>query len=542
MSMLSPRLQLKVAQKQILTPSLVQMVTLLQLNKLELQDMISQELAENPILEEGLATEEDELTAQEIQSFLEKERTADPADQSILDALRGSGEADSSDREDFAEAGRTREAGDSESSSGGERNAESVAADLLEASRTVEDPEPRPETDPFDEIDFGEFFNDYLDPGYRTSAPEQSEGPTFETFLSNPVHLGDYLREQLSVEVLNEELRAAAEAVIGNLDDNGYLTISVEELAESEQIALATMEEGLRVVQLLDPSGVGARDLRECLLLQLADRAEEDSLAWQMVEQHIELLDGRHSKELCRLLGATPEKVSEALDLIKTLDPMPGARYSTPNAQPVEPEVFIFKDGDQWVIQMMDEGVPQLRLNRSYRHLLERGESNDKNVRNYVKERYASALQLIKNIEQRKQTILKVCQCIVERQGEFFELGMDFLRPMMIKEIAEEIGVHPSTVSRAVANKYAHTPQGTLELRFFFTEAVQGPAGNTTSLLAVKRLVKRIIDEEDPAKPLTDEQIMERLHAEGIDVTRRTVAKYREDLKIPSTHHRRVRK
>jgi RNA polymerase sigma-54 factor len=208
----------------------------------------------------------------------------------------------------------------------------------------------------------------------------------------------------------------------------------------------------------------------------------------------------------------------------------------------VEPEVFIFKDGDQWVIQMMDEGVPQLRLNRSYRHLLERGEGNDKNVRNYVKERYASALQLIKNIEQRKQTILKVCQCIVERQGEFFELGMDYLRPMMIKEIAEEIGVHPSTVSRAVANKYAHTPQGTLELRFFFTEAVQGPAGNTTSLLAVKRLVKRIIDEEDSAKPLTDEQIMERLHAEGIDVTRRTVAKYREDLKIPSTHHRRVRK
>jgi RNA polymerase sigma-54 factor len=541
MSMLSPRLQLKVAQKQILTPSLVQMVTLLQLNKLELREMISQELAENPILEEGLATEEDELTAQEIQSLIEKERTAEPADQSILDALRGPGEGESADREEFAESAGSFEGGEPGATMGPEQDRES-AADLSESAPAGDDTESPRETDPFDEIDFGEFFNDYLDPGYRTTAPEQAEGPTFETFLSNPVHLGDYLREQLSVEVLSEELRAAAEAVIGNLDDNGYLTISVEELAESEQIPLATMEEGLRVVQLLDPSGVAARDLRECLLLQLADRALEDSLAWQMVEQHIHLLDGRHSKELCRLLGATPEQVNDALDLIKTLDPMPGARFSTPNAQPVEPEVFIFKDGDQWVIQMLDEGVPQLRLNRSYRHLLERGDSSDKNVRNYVKERYASALQLIKNIEQRKQTILKVCQCIVERQGEFFELGMDYLRPMMIKEIAEEIGVHPSTVSRAVANKYAHTPQGTLELRFFFTEAVQGPAGNTTSLLAVKRMVKRIIDEEDPAKPLTDEQIMERLRAEGIDVTRRTVAKYREDLKIPSTHHRRVRK
>lgn len=520
MSMLSPRLQLKVAQKQVLTPSLVQMATLLQLNKLELRDMISQELSENPILEEGLATEEDELTSQEIESLLEKERTVDPADQSLLDALHGSGES-----RDAEESSRT--------ATGSEPGEARVAGD---------EADPAKDTDPFEEIDFGEFFNDYLDPGYRTSAPEQAEGPTFETFLSNPVSLGDHLREQLSMEVLNDELRSAAEAVIGNLDDNGYLGSSVEELAESEAIPIPVMEEGLRVVQLLDPSGVAARNLRECLLLQLADRAQEDSLAWRMVEEHIELLDGRHSKELCRSLNATPEEIDAALELIRSLDPMPGSRFNSSGSQPVEPEIFIFKDGDQWVIQTLDEGVPQLRLNRNYRYLLERSDSTDKNVRNYVKERYASALQLIKNIEQRKQTILKVCQLIVEKQGEFFELGADYLRPMMIKEIAEEIGVHPSTVSRAVANKYAHTPQGTLELRFFFTEAVQGPAGNTTSLLAVKRLVKRIIDAEDAAKPLTDEQIMERLHDEGIDVTRRTVAKYREDLKIPSTHHRRIRK
>ncbi len=529
MSLLSPRLQLKVAQKQILTPSLVQMVTLLQLNKLELREMISQELAENPVLEEGLHTSEEELTSQEIQSLIEKERTAEPADQGLLDALRGNGESPDTDdapRPAAAEAGDTplpvAAAGDSES--------------------PREEGDSPKETDPFDEIDFGEFFNDYLDPGYRTSAPEQAEGPTFETFLSNPVSLGDHLRQQLSIEVLNGPLRAAAEAVIGNLDDNGYLGSTVEELAESEAIPLNLMEEGLRVVQLLDPSGVAARNLRECLLLQLADLAEEDSLAWRMVEEHIEWLDGRHAKELARALNSTAGEIDAAMELIRTLDPMPGARYATSGAQPVEPEILIFKDGDQWVIQMLDDGLPQLRLNRGYRYLLERGDSTDKNVRNYVKERYASALQLIKNIEQRKQTIRRVCQSIVERQGEFFEFGPDRLRPMMIKEVAEEIGVHPSTVSRAVANKYAHTPQGTLELRFFFTEAVQGPAGSTTSLLAVKRLVKRIIEEEDAAKPLTDEQVMERLRAEGIDVTRRTVAKYREDLRIPSTHHRRVRK
>lgn len=529
--MLSPRLQLKVAQKQILTPSLVQMVTLLQLNRLELRELIEQELTENPVLEEGLAVEDAELTAQELQSLLEKERSSEPSDQGLLEALRGDhdGEGTAASREEPVEA--------ESSYPDGSYPEGSAAASASEG-------EVAKETDPFEEIDFGEFFNEYLDPGFRTAGQERPDpdSPTFETFLSSPVHLSDYLQQQLSVEVLNDELRAAAEAVIGNLDENGYLRITLEELAESEQIPLQLAEEGLRVVQLLDPSGVAARDLKECLLLQLADRAEEDSLAWRMVEEHIELLDGRHAKELCRFLKAQPEDVERALALVRTLDPMPGSRFAINQAQPVEPEIFILKDGDQWVIQVSDDGIPQLRLNRGYRHLLERNENNDKEVRNYVKERYQSALQLIKNIEQRKQTILRVCQCVVERQDEFLERGLDYLKPMMIKEIAEEIGVHPSTVSRAVSNKYCHTPQGTFELRFFFTEAVQGVGGNSTSLFAVKRLVKKIIDEEDPSKPLTDEQIMERLRGEGVDVTRRTVAKYREDLRIPSTHQRRVRK
>jgi RNA polymerase sigma-54 factor len=208
----------------------------------------------------------------------------------------------------------------------------------------------------------------------------------------------------------------------------------------------------------------------------------------------------------------------------------------------VVPDVYISKEGDEYIIQLNDEDIPVLRLNPQYRRMLDRTQEPSKEVRNYVKERFQSALQLMKNIEQRKNTILRVCQSIVRRQTECLDRGIDFLKPMMIKELAEEIGVHPSTVSRAVANKFAHTPQGVFELRYFFSEAVQGPSGATTPLLILKRRVKKMIEEENSAHPLTDEHITARLRAEGIQVTRRTVAKYREDMNIPSTHQRRARK
>src|SRR6202048_4781261 len=241
-----------------------------------------------------------------------------------------------------------------------------------------------------------------------------------------------------------------------------------------------------------------------------------------------------------RAIGRPPEAVEEALEYIRTLDPRPGLRYNTSQPRLIEPDVAFVKHGDEWLVMMNDDDVPQLRLNPAYKRLLTR-DTNDKDTRNYVKERYKSAIQLIKNIEQRKQTITKVCYAIVTRQQDFLEKGIDQLKPMMIKEVAEDIGVHPSTVSRAVASKYAHTPQGVFELRYFFSEAVQGSAGSGTPLLILKRRVKKMIEEEDTSHPLTDEQITARLKSEGIDVTRRTVAKYREDMKIPSTHQRRVR-
>jgi RNA polymerase sigma-54 factor len=512
------------------------MVSLLQLNRLELKDMISAEIAQNPVLEEATEGGE-ELTPEELQPLLEAEaeRSGEPADRSILEATAGPVEVEAS------ESGETAEFGSSfaEGSFEGSEPAAADAAAPAEASPTPETAEAP--ADPFDEIDLGDYFDNYLDPGFKSPASENIEKPSFETFLSSPVTLSDHLRSQLALVTLSDGVRDAAEEIIGNLDENGYLTATVEEIAAGGGCAPADVQEALHVVHSLDPAGVGAADVRECLLLQLESRNAKGGVAWQIIADHLKLLESRQLKELAKALHRPIEHIQVAVDVIRHLDPQPGLRYSGPGARQVEPDVYISKDSDGYLIQLNDDELPTLRLNPQYRRMLDRTQEPSKDVRNYVRERYASAIQLMKNIEQRKQTILKVCQSIVRRQPDFLEGGIDQLRPMMIKEIAEEIGVHPSTVSRAVSNKYAHTPQGVFELRYFFSEAVQGPGGMATPLLILKRRVKKMIEDEDTAHPLTDEQITELLQAEGIEVTRRTVAKYREDMRIPSTHQRRVR-
>ena len=507
------------------------MVTVLQLNRLELKDMITQEIAENPVLEEA-ADGIEELSPEEMQSILEAERVSDPSDQVILETVNGA-QTEPEIAAGIPEASPAEQEFDAGSAS----TEASAAAPATDA----EVPEQKTEKDPFDEIDFGSFFDDYLDPGYKSPASEQVEKPSFETFLSSPVTLSDYLRSQLSVLIMPEPVRDAAENIIGNLDENGYLTATLEEIADSGRHSTDEVKEGVRIVQSLDPAGVGAKDLRECLLLQIESRNGKGGVAWQIVANHLKLLETRQYKEIAKQLGRPLEHVQTALAVIRFLDPYPGLRYSGAGARQVEPDVYIFKESDEYIIQLNDDDLPQLRLNAQYRKMLDRDQEPSKEIRNYVKDRYAAAIQLIKNIEQRKQTILKVCQSIVRRQLDFLERGIDQLKPMMIKEVAEEIGVHPSTVSRAVAGKYADTPQGVFELRYFFSEAVQGAAGSATPLLILKRRVKKMIEEEDAHHPLTDEQITARLKDEGIDVTRRTVAKYREDMKIPSTHQRRVR-
>jgi len=579
MVLLQPKLNLKVTQKQILTPGLVQMVSVLALNKLELKDMINAEMVENPVLEELDGTVP------------------------LLDEVAGREE----DRERAAAAAAAPE----ETAAGGETK------------------------DPFEEIDFGSFFQEYLDPGYRSPEGETIERPSFENFLSRPSTLTDHLMWQLGAMPVSAGVREAAELVIGNLNEEGYLTASDEELlaaalprgnrhgaaeepspeitpapaldleeaaevaaspaaagelvsgllgaslatAAAPQVAAAAivvaeppappqagtaeaaplftrdhLRDAIALVRQMDPAGVAARDLRECLLAQLqfhqalhahngghsngSAQALADAIV--VVSEHLRPLQNKQYKEIAKAMGRPVEAVMAALELIRTLDPRPGLRYNKAEARLIEPDVAFIKQGDEYLALLNDDDVPQLRLNTTYKRLLSR-DAAEKDVRNYVKERYKSAIQLIKNIEQRKQTILKVCYAIVGRQKDFLDHGIDQLKPMMIKEVAEEIGVHPSTVSRAVANKYAHTPQGVFELRYFFSESVNGPEGSNTSLLILKRRVKKLIEEEDPARPLTDEQITRILQSQGIQVTRRTVAKYREDMHIQSTHQRRVK-
>jgi RNA polymerase sigma-54 factor len=599
MALLQPRLNLKVSQKQVLTPGLVQMVSLLALNKQELREMIDAELLENPVLEE---LEEAVPLAEEI---------------------------------------RTPE----EAAPAGEEKAE--------------------EKDPFDEIDFGSYFQDYLDPGYRTpQSTEINEKPSFENFLSKPTTLTDHLMWQLGALHLTAGVREAAELIIGNLDEDGYLTASDEELLavlaqklpqakatvahvamasnsnghkplvdlpnlngvpdfngapssngkvhgldatvgevdhESNGHALPTvypaalhrdLEEALHIVRRFDPVGIAARDLRECLLTQLdvrtqqageladgirlaaaagpdgddewdgdssgivtsvlseADRVSTEriqteacvimALARRIIDEFLPNLLKRDIRELSRFTGSPQPRVQLAIESIRGLDPKPGQRYNREQVRLIEPDVAFQKRDEDYVILINDEEMPTLRLNQGYRRMLSQ-EGTEREVRDYVKERYRSAIQLMRNIEQRKNTIVRTCEVIVRRQREFLELGVDSLKPMMIKDVAEEIGVHASTVSRAVANKYVHTPQGVFELRFFFSEGVNGPEGSDTPLLLLKRKVKKMIEDEDSSKPLTDDAIAHLLQSQGIAVNRRTVAKYREDMGIPSTHQRRVR-
>src|SRR5664279_2308145 len=466
MSLLSPRLQLKVAQKQILTPGLVQMVTVLQLNRLELKEMITQEIVKNPVLEEATEEPGEEITPEELLPLLEQEqeRITDPADKELLESLvmSESSPLDGSPA-DVAINGAVF------------ADPEETAAAPPEPEATAGDPTDTPAAaDPFDQIDFGSSFDDYLDPGYKSPASESVEKPSFETFLSSPVTLGDHLRSQLSVSIISDEARDAAESIIGNLDEDGYLSASLEEIASIGEHTAAQVEQGLQAVQSLDPAGVGARNLRECLLLQIDSVNGRGGVAWQIVSNCLRLMETRQYKEIAKVLARPMEHIEIAVHMIQHLNPRPGLRYSGAGARVVEPDVFFTKDGEDYIIQMNDEDVPQLRLNVDYRKMLDRENGATKEVRDYVRERYTSAIQLMKNIEQRKQTILKVCQAIVRRQTEFLSHGLDSLKPMMIKEVAEEVGVHPSTVSRAVASKYVHTPQGVFELRYFFSEAVQG--------------------------------------------------------------------
>ncbi len=530
------------SQRLVLTPQLRQRIEMLQMTKLELGELVSQQLAENPVLEE-LAP--DEVAVSPDQANIDFTETPGGA-------LNGAGElpanpasgAESFDRSDasYSTDYSTAEAGEFDATYDASSPSAEFTQALGEVPRDAEGGEAREaevgERDSFEEIDFGSTFEEYLDPGYRTRETEVKETPSFEQFLRSEDSLADYLNWQLHLTIAPPVVVAAAEAIIGNLNDDGYLDCSLEEIAALGPWPMETAEKALEIVQQLDPTGVAARSLQECLLLQLNYLGYGDRLAAKMIREHFGQLQQHKLPELAKALGVSVEQVAQELKLIRQLEPKPGRKFAPREAQYIEPEVYIEKIDDDYVIRFNDDGLPQLRINRQYRQMMENKETS-KETRDYIKDRFRSAVDLLKNIEHRKQTIYKVCERIVERQREFLDKGVEYLKPMMLKDISEDIGMHLSTVSRVVNGKYAHTPQGVIELRRFFTEGMVNDEGEEVSTRIIKLRIKKMIEAEDSRNPLTDDEIAKTLAKEGQKLSRRTVAKYRDQMKIPGSRERR---
>jgi RNA polymerase sigma-54 factor len=472
------KLHTKLVQKLILTPSLQQAIKLLPMSTLELAELLNQEMVENPLLEE-VPTEE--LQPAEQQQQQEKAADQQPADKG----------------------------------------------------------------DPWDDADYEYFFGDYLDDGYRSRTPsEVKELPPIENTLSTAGSLSDHLLWQLSLQTDDERLKEIGTAIIGNLDDDGYLVASVEEIAAMGEWPVADVERALQHVQTFDPIGVAARDLQECLWLQIRHLGLEGTPTEKIVTEHLRLLQNHQVPEIARKLGISLDDLKEHVEIIRNLDPKPGSRFNPSQSQYVIPDVYVVKVEDQYVAALNEEGLPQLRISPVYRRLLDKtgaggGEQNDE-TRAYVKDKFRSALWLIKSVDQRQKTIHKVATSIINFQREFLDHGIEYLRPLVLRDVANDIGMHESTVSRVVNNKYMHTPQGVFELKYFFHSGISSSFGESVSSVTIKQRIRKIIENEDPRKPLSDSKIVSILQKEGLMLARRTIAKYREELKIPTSNQRKV--
>jgi RNA polymerase sigma-54 factor len=335
-------------------------------------------------------------------------------------------------------------------------------------------------------------------------------------------------------------MRQIGEGIIGNLDDDGMLVATVDELAAMGPWSTADVERTLGMIQGFDPVGVAARDLQECLLLQLRHHGLAGSPAERIVSEHMQLLKNHQVPELARKLGISIDELKHHIEIIRQLDPKPGSRLNPSQSQYVIPDVYVVKVEDRYVAVLNEEGLPQLRISPVYRRLLDKGSENTDETRAYVKDKFRSALWLIKSVEQRQKTIHKVATSIITFQGDFLDHGIEYLRPLVLRDVANDIGMHESTVSRVVTNKYMHTPQGVFELKYFFHSGIASSYGEAVSSVTIKQRIRKIIDQEDPRKPLSDSKIVSILQREGLELARRTIAKYREELKIPTSNQRKV--
>jgi RNA polymerase sigma-54 factor len=473
---IAPRLHARLSQKLILTPSLQQAIKLLPMSTLELADLLNQEMVENPLLEE-VPTED-----------------AAPA----------------------------------------------------EAAATVEAPveqKPGEDTtrDNWDDADYEYFFGEYLDDGYRARQPQEvRELPPIENTLSTRSSLADHLMWQLNLQTADEMLKEIGAAIIGNIDDDGILVASLDEIAALGDWDVALVEKALEHVQTFDPIGVGARDLQECLLLQVRHLGLGGTPVEVLVRDHLRSLQNQKIPELARQLGLETEEIKAHIELIKHLDPKPGSRYSPTESQYVIPDVYIIRTDDGYKATLNEDGLPQLRISPVYRRLLDKGGETSDETRAYVKDKFRSALWLLKSVDQRQKTIIKVATSIITFQREFLDRGIEHLKPLVLRDVASDIGMHESTVSRVVNNKYMHTPQGVYELKYFFHSGINSSFGESVSSVTIKQRIKKIIEGEDQRRPLSDSKIMNMLQKEGLVLARRTIAKYREELKIQTSNQRKV--
>jgi RNA polymerase sigma-54 factor len=475
--------QLKLTQQLVMTPQLQQAIKLLQLSRLELVASIQLELESNPVLEE---TYEEDLTE-------EAAREDAPAEATEVAAQ-------------------------------GER----------ESAADVPDPDPMPD------LDWATFGEGDASPGPAVRRDED-ERPGIDGVATRRPTLQEHLQWQLQLGTLGEGARVAARFILGNLDDDGYLRSTLEEIARQAGVSEALAAETLEAVQALDPPGVAARDLRECLLLQLDALRIRDPLVRRMVDQHLAQLEKRDLRGIARDLDTSLEAVAAAADVVASLEPRPGRPFGGDDHIYIVPDIYLYKIGDEYHIVMNEDGLPKLRINRLYRDVLAKSREVGKETREYVQDRVRSALWLIKSIHQRQRTIYRVMESLVRHQREFFDRGIAYLKPLNLRDVADDIGMHESTVSRVTTNKYAHTPQGIFELKYFFNSSINRMEGDAIASESVKEKIRQLIGNEDARRPLSDQRLAEMLAASNIDIARRTVTKYREAMNIlSSTKRRRV--
>ncbi len=468
--------QLKLSQQLIMTPQLQQAIKLLQLSRLELLETIHQELETNPLLEE---TQEELPTEQDAE----------------LETLT---------------------------------NDETPFQEVQLSEKIRED---------FD-------WEGYLEE-YNTSTPvlvetdPNQEWPSYDSRLTEAATLEDHLVWQLRLSDFTDEERVIGAAIIGNLDKDGYLDATIEEIAEMAQADPAKVEEVLARVQNFDPTGVGSRNLRECLLVQAKNLELQDPLVITIIEEHLHYLETKNYAALVRVLKQDPEDVKAAVDIILGLDPRPGSAFNVETVEYISPDIYVFKVDDEWVILLNEDGMPKLRVSPYYKDALGEGETLPAETRDYIQTKLRSAAWLIKSIHQRQRTLYKVSQSIVKLQTDFFEKGVAHLKPMVLRDIAEDVGMHESTISRVTASKYMHTPHGIFELKYFFNSSINSVMGEAVASESVKERIRQLVREENSSKPYSDQEIVEILEKENISIARRTVAKYREMLGILPSNRRK---